>query len=193
MTSYDSNLRLSTISLLKELELKKKTGKFWNISWKLGVFLSGIVAKEKPRNVLEIGTSNGFSTLWIIKGLKKNSKITTIEVNEERFLLAKENFKKINCHVEINQILGEFFEVIEDFDFKDKFDFIFLDAAHKKYRQVIEILEKKDLLDLKCTIVCDNVISHVYMGEFIEFMGKKYHIKIHKEGTGFLIASPYAI
>ena len=65
----------------------------WNITWEQGVFISNLIKIKQPKNILEIGTSNGYSTLWIAKELNTESKITTIEINQKRADEAKINFK----------------------------------------------------------------------------------------------------
>ena len=80
-------------SILKQLQSNNKR-EFWNISWSLCNFLSNIIKIKQPQNILEIGTSNGFSTICIAKGANKNSSITTIEINKERSQIAKKKFSK---------------------------------------------------------------------------------------------------
>lgn len=163
----------------------------WNITWFLGNFLSEFVSISKPKSILEVGTSNGFSTLWIAKGAS-DAKIYTIEVNEDRFNEAKNNFEmcKLDNIIGLN---GDVFEILNDYDFGGlKFDFIFLDAAHQRYKDVILMLEEKDLLDLNVKFVCDNVLSHKYMNEFIDFMKNKFeNCELIEADSGLLVASTF--
>ncbi len=175
---------------LKNLHKIKDSNKYWNITYAQGEYLSNLILEIKPKLVLEIGTSNGFSTIWISKNLDENSKLYTIEVNDERFDEAKQNF--IDCEINnIIQIKGEIFEILNSDELENKsFDFIFIDAAHKFYIELIKkLLEKKNIIK-DTLIVADNVISHPYMGTYINFMKETFQEnELVDLGGGFLISS----
>lgn len=172
---------------LIDLQKNKNHSKYWNITWRLGVFLSELVNMNSPQNVLEIGTSNGFSTLFIAKSISIDSKIYTIEIDEGRFEEARKNFS--DCGIEnIISLNGNVFDILENYSFDEKIDFVFLDAAHKSYKQVINMLEDKNILSNNAIIVADNVISHSYMSEFIEYMKEKYLCQVVDMDSGFLVA-----
>ena len=173
---------------LDELELIKKNNKFWNISKEQGEILAKIILNKKPKNILEIGTSNGYSTLYLAKNLEKDSKITTIEVNDERYEIAKNNFS--DCNIKnIIQIKGEILEILNtDILKNEKFDFIFLDALQREYLNLIKIIEEQNLLTTNGIIIADNVLSHGNMAEFIKYMQEKYKTEIIEIDDGFLIA-----
>lgn len=173
-------------SILKQLQSNNKR-EFWNISWSLCNFLSNIIKIKQPQNILEIGTSNGFSTICIAKGANKNSSITTIEINKERSQIAKKNFQKANLK-NIKIINENIFKILEQNILKTKFDFIFLDAAQKDYKKIILKLENLKLINKNTIIICDNIKSHIYMIEFIEFMKLKYNVEELEINSGFLIA-----
>ena len=79
-------------------ELEKTQKEFWNIPRKTGVLINTFIKMMNVQNALEIGTSNGYSGLWISKALKETGgKLTTIEFYEKRQSVAIENF--IKCGV----------------------------------------------------------------------------------------------
>ena len=81
-----------TIEILDKLE--KTQDEFWNISHQTGNFINMLIKLMKAKNVLELGTSNGYSGLWIADALKTtNGKLTTIEFWEKRQCLAREYFE----------------------------------------------------------------------------------------------------
>lgn len=175
------------------LSLLKQTSphdKYWNISESLGKILSTYVYLRKPHSILEFGTSNGYSTLWMAAA-NVPCTIHTIEVDDKRFDEAQENFSKVDLSsVKIVQHKGEILELLGDNNFLKglSFDFVFLDAAHKKYREIVEILEQRQLLSDDFCLIADNVISHSYMQEFIDYMDSKYDVHVLKIDSGFLIA-----
>jgi len=185
--SNNSGVELITNKLI-ELENLKKSSKYWNISKEQGEILAKIVFEKKPQNILEIGTSNGYSTLYLAKNLDKDSKITTIEVNDQRYEIAKNNFSDCNLQ-NISQIKGEILEILNTNILKnEKYDFIFLDAMQREYLNLIKIIEKQNLLTKNGILIADNVLSHGNMTEFIKYMQEKYKTKIIELDDGFLIA-----
>lgn len=58
-------------------------------------YLRFLVSSYKIKNILEIGTAIGYSGILMAKEIKENNgKLYTIEIDEERYNLAQENFKK---------------------------------------------------------------------------------------------------
>ena len=53
------------------LELEKTQKQFWNISRVTGEFLNLLIRTAKSKNIIEVGTSNGYSGIWITKALKE--------------------------------------------------------------------------------------------------------------------------
>ena len=75
-------------------------------------------------DILEIGTAIGYSTINFASH-KEVVKITSIERNEKRYLLAKSNVDSINYNDKINLIFGDALEV----SLTNKYDLIIIDAA----------------------------------------------------------------
>ncbi len=174
-------------SKLKFLDASKSKRSNWNISWVLCSFISNFVRIIKPKSILEIGTSNGFSTLCIVRFLERGTyKLKTLEINIERAEEAKKNFKSLN----LNDI-----EIINEdvFNFLSRksntfFDFIFIDAVQNSYIDLIKLLIKNKYLDNKSIIICDNLNSHNNMEEFKKYMFDNFDCSILNIDTGFLIA-----
>ena len=90
----------TTQNILKDLE--KTQHDFWNISRTTALFLYNLIVDGGIKSVIEIGTSNGYSGIWLGKALKKTGgKLITVEFYESRIELARENFKK--CGVDPHQ------------------------------------------------------------------------------------------
>ncbi|HPT40789.1 MAG TPA: hypothetical protein PLG15_00210, partial [Candidatus Gastranaerophilaceae bacterium] len=70
-------------------ELEKTSKDFWNISRQTANFLNMLIKISGTKNVLEVGTSNGYSGIWLASALKKTGgRLTTIEFYEKRIELA---------------------------------------------------------------------------------------------------------
>ena len=140
-------------------ELEKTQKEFWNIPRKTGVLINMFIKMMNIQSVLEIGTSNGYSGIWIGKALKETGgKLTTIEFYEKRQSVAIENFKKCGINDIIRPIQGSACDVIESFPSEEKFDFVFIDANKREYVKYFELI--KPHLAQKALIIADNITSH---------------------------------
>lgn len=82
-----------TSSLL--LKLEETIQDFWNVDRPSANFLNLLIQMKNVQSALEIGTSNGYSSIWLAKALKKTGgKLTTLEYWQKRMDLALLNFKK---------------------------------------------------------------------------------------------------
>ena len=147
----------TTANIMTELEKTQK--EFWNIPRKTGVLINTFIKMMNAKNALEIGTSNGYSGLWISKALKETGgHLTTIEFYEKRQSIAIENFKTCGVFDIITPIQGSACEIIRNFSNDIKFDFVFIDANKKEYVEYFNLI--KPHLTQKCLIIADNIISH---------------------------------
>ncbi len=169
-----------------ELEESKFDSKYWDITREQGEFLSNLVSFKKPENILEIGTSNGYSTLFLAREFHKG-KIFTIEIDDFRFNEAKKNFSLCELDEKISCLKGDVFCVLNNYKFDCVFDLVFVDAAQKQYREIVEMFEGKNLLSESFVMVFDNISSHSYMGKFVEFMKSKYLCERIELGSGMLV------
>ncbi len=146
-----------TTNILTELEKTQK--EFWNIPRKTAVLINTFIKMMNVQNALEIGTSNGYSGIWIAKALKQTGgKLTTIEFYEKRQSVAIENFKKCSVDSIIRPLQGSACDIIETFSSEEKFDFVFIDANKREYVKYFELI--KPHLTEKALIVADNITSH---------------------------------
>ena len=140
-------------------ELEKTQKEFWNIPRKTGVLINMFIKMMNIKSALEIGTSNGYSGIWIGKALKETGgKLTTIEYYDKRQSIAIENFKKCGINDIIKPIQGSACDVIETFTSDEKFDFVFIDANKREYVKYFELI--KPHLTSKALIIADNITSH---------------------------------
>ena len=145
------------------LAITQDTGEFFNI------ILKAINAK----NILEVGMSTGYSTLWFSDAVKNNSgHITTIEKNLNKVLRAKKNFQgaKVENLVDIKH--GIALEVLKEISLgNQKFDFVFLDADKENTMQYFEMVLK--MTRIGGIIAIDNMIyPEKYRSEMSEISQK---------------------
>ena len=141
------------------LELEKTQKQFWNISRVTGEFLNLLIRTAKATNVLEVGTSNGYSGIWIAKALKETGgKLTTIEFYEKRIKPARENFEKCGVLDIITTLEGSAIKILEYMPEDEKFDFVFIDANKSETLKYFELIHPH--LVRGGFLAVDNVLSH---------------------------------
>ncbi len=97
----------------------------------------------RPRRILEIGTAVGLSAAAMLYACP-DATVTTMELDEERYMEAKQNFKKLGVESRVTSYLGDAFEILTMMN--GEFDFVFLDgpkAQYEKYLYDIKRLLKK--------------------------------------------------
>ena len=116
-------------------------------------FLLKYIKENNIKNILEIGTAIGYSSIRMAL-LDENIYVTTIERDEDRYNEAKNNINSFNLQNRIKLIYKDALEV----ELNDQFDLIFIDAAKA---QNIKFFEKyKRNLKNNGTIITDNMYFH---------------------------------
>ncbi|MBO5480928.1 MAG: O-methyltransferase [Clostridia bacterium] len=107
-------------------------------------YLLVTLALCKPKKILEIGTAVGLSGVAMLQACP-TARLTTIELEEDRYVQAKENFAYFGVEHRVNAHLGDAGEILAMMD--GEFDFVFLDgpkAQYEKYLFDLKRLMKKD-------------------------------------------------
>jgi predicted O-methyltransferase YrrM len=154
-------------NLLAELEhfgnandsaTNERSRKMLNITRDTGEFLAVLIRATGARRILEIGTSNGYSTLWLANAAQAiGSSVTTVEFSDYKIALAKKNFARSGLASFITLIHDNAGRVLER-SVDSSFDFIFLDSERPEYPgwwpDLRRVLRPGGLL------VVDNATSH---------------------------------
>ena len=126
----------------------------------------------RPKHILELGTAYGYSSLFFTK-LLPGAHVTTVERNPFMIEKANEVFAKHSesCRIDLRE--GDALETLLDLRNelpanKDKFDFVFIDAAKSHYRDFLDIIE--DITTEDAYIVCDNILLK---GWLVDRQGKE--------------------
>lgn len=171
-------------------QLEETQHEFWNISHQTAEFISMLIKISCVKNVLEIGTSNGYSTLWIADALKDSGlggHLTTIEFYEKRQCIACENIERCGLSDYVTFKQGRALEILSELDFVP--DMVFIDANKSEYIQYFDML--KDKLPKGAIILADNVTSHaVKVADFLEKIknDKRYQSQVLDLPAGLLMA-----
>ena len=116
--------------------------------------LKVLLKSNKPKNILEIGTAIGYSALVMAESTESNTRITTIERNEDMISLAKENISNSPYREKIKILQGDAEEILPHLS--ETYDFIFLDAAKGQYLDFFNYCSS--YLEPGGMIVSDNVL-----------------------------------
>ena len=116
-------------------------------------FLTTFIIKYQIKNILEVGTAIGYSAIMMTL-CGPNIKVTTIERDEQRYLEAIKNIKKIGLEDRITLIFNDALKTRID----DKYDLIFIDAAKAQNIKFFELFERN--LKDGGFIITDNMYFH---------------------------------
>jgi predicted O-methyltransferase YrrM len=146
-----------------------------------GKILVDEVRKAKPKNVLEVGTFIGYSTIMIGRELEKTAKFVTVEEHLDEAEVAKDNIRQSELPIEVQVIAGDAVEVIPTL--ACCFDFVFLDAAKDEYFQYLKLVEDK--LWKGAVIVADNAGKFAAeMKEYLDYVRKSGKFSSRYVGVG---------
>lgn len=183
-----------TEGVLSDLEKTQK--EFWNLDRECALFLNSLIKIRNAKNVLEIGTSNGYSGIWILKALEyTKGKFTTIEFWEKRQSIARKNFNLCVPNLDFDAKIGSAVVVLEDIldeiktNKREKFDFVFIDANKKEYVKYFELID--NMVEKNGVILADNILSHYEKTkDYIEGLFKNpcYQSQILEIGAGMMLS-----
>lgn len=165
---------MSIEELLNELEAFGKANdatttdrarRMLNITRDTGEFLELMIKATRARRILEIGTSNGYSTIWLAKAARgTGGRITTLEVAAHKVAMATENFHRAGVMDLIDLRHGDAGIFLRNE--RQPFDLIFLDSERHEYVAWWERLAA--LIVPGGLLVADNATSHAT--EMADFM-----------------------
>ena len=178
----------TTEVVLKRLEETQHD--FWNISRQTANFLNMLIKMVNAKNVVEVGTSNGYSGIWLAKALKETGgHLTTIEYYEKRIVLAQANFKSCGVADVIDIKQGSAIEILEQIPEDEVIDFAFIDANKAQYIDYFHIIDKH--MKSGAIITADNITSHAEkVKTFVDAIqaNQNYQVEILDLPAGLLVA-----
>ncbi len=123
----------------------------------VGRFLHTLVLATRPRSIVEIGTSGGYSTIWLGTAARAvASTLTTLELDPVKIQLARRNLREAGLEGAVTIVEGDAFAYLRHR--QEPVDFVFLDAEKEDYLAFLELIVP--LLPVGGLLVADNLISH---------------------------------
>ena len=133
--------------------------------------LLSVARMLKAERILEIGTAEGLTSIALLLECPK-AEVTTIELEEERYILAKKNFALFGVEDRTNLILGDAGEVL--LSLQKQYDLIFLDGPKAQYLQYFPQLKR--LLRTGGALFADDVLLYGWVSGKVETPVKRRSI-----------------
>ncbi len=154
-----------------------------------GELLNMILRLKNAKNMLEVGMSTGYSTIWCAEAISEQSgKIITIEKNQSKIKRAKENFQKAGVMDIITIKNGLAIQILTEMNLQQKysdfFDFVLIDADKENVIEYFDLIFP--MVSVGGVIVTDNML---YPKKFRKDM-KKFSDYLKKNQKLRTITSP---
>ncbi len=122
-----------------------------------GRFLFSLVAPQADCEVLEIGGSRGYSSIWLGSGVRHlGGRVLSLEHDPAKVEAWRRNVADAGLDEWVDLVEGDAFESLDRID--DVFDLVFLDAEKDDYEALFALARRK--VERGALIVADNVLSH---------------------------------
>ena len=116
-----------------------------------------LARSSKATRVLEIGTSNAYSTIWLAAAVvPAGGHVTSIDRNPDKHTLARENLARAGLLSHVDLLAGDATEIVARL--QGPFDLVFFDADRKSAPEQLRLLVPK--LSPDALLLADNVLSH---------------------------------
>jgi caffeoyl-CoA O-methyltransferase len=131
-----------------------------------GQFLFGIVAPQWDCEVLEVGGSRGYSSVWLAAGVRYlGGHLTSLESDPAKVAAWRANISEAGLEEWADLIEGDAAETIPGIN--DVFDIVFLDAEKDDYERLFQAAREK--LEPGALVIADNVLSHAEtLGAYVQ-------------------------
>jgi predicted O-methyltransferase YrrM len=122
-----------------------------------GRFLFALAAPQTDCEVLEIGGSRGYSTIWLAAGARiLGGQVLSLESDPAKCEAWRRNIAEAGLEDWADLVEGDAHETLPAID--DVFDLVFLDAEKEDYELFFQLARTR--LEAGALVVADNVLSH---------------------------------
>ena len=150
----------STLEKLRQVDVAPED-RMLAITKETGELLNMILRLKKAKNMLEVGTSSGYSTIWCAEAIcEQSGKIITIEQNPNKIKRARENFQKAGIADAIIVREGLAMQILRELnlqkEYKDFFDFVLIDADKENIIEYFDLI--LPMVSAGGVIITDNML-----------------------------------
>ncbi len=145
----------------------------WCVPRETGRFLHVIALGLKAKAILEVGTSIGYSTLWLAQAAARNGgRVDTLEYFEARQQQAIANVKDAGLENTVHFHTGQAIDLLTRMQTQGRsFDLAFIDAAKQEYIDYAQLLQA--MMPAGSCLIADNTRSH--RKEMLDFLNYMEH------------------
>lgn len=134
-----------------------RSNKMLNLEQETAQLISILIRTSGSKHLLEIGTSNGYSTIWLAWAARQTGgRIISIDRSAEKHRLAEANLRRAGLATQVDLMNGDATTIVTDLP--GPFDVVFFDADRLSAPTQLEILRSK--LTPNALVLADNVLSH---------------------------------
>lgn len=148
-----------------------------------------LIRVQRSERVLEIGTSNGYSALWLADALRDTGgRLTTVETDAERVAAARRNLARAGLTDHVDVVHGDGAEVLAKAP-DASFDVVVLDAERPAYVEYWPHLRR--VLTARGLVAVDNAVSHREQLTAFDGLVRRdgaFAVELHEVGDGLLTA-----
>jgi len=131
--------------------------KMLNLEPDTAQLLSILIRSGHRMRLLEVGTSNGYSTLWLAEAAQATGgHVTSVDRSAEKQAMAEANLTRAGLRETVTLLLGDALGVAASLE--ETYDFVFLDADRRQYPALLPLLLPRLLPG--ALVLADNVHSH---------------------------------
>ncbi len=180
------------LDVLEKIEELDKTNHFAQLPRPTAQMLHALALSSQSKSILELGTSAGYSTIWLASAAIKNQGIVyTIDNDQKKVALARKHFEESRLG-NIELIEGDFIVVLKKWD--KEVDFLFIDGEKSKYLDYLKLVEP--FLQKGAIIVADNIVSigkgtinvEKKTASYRKYVEEKYKSILIEIGDGMMIS-----
>ena len=122
-----------------------------------GRFLYSLVAPQADCEVLELGGSRGYSSIWLAAGVRRfGGRVLSLEHDPAKAEAWRANVEEAGLSESAELVEGDAFALLPQIE--DVFDVVFLDAEKDDYERLFELARER--VEPGALVVADNVLSH---------------------------------
>ena len=148
---------LENLGKSKDASVRDRRKKMLNLEPETAHLLSMIVRGSRRKRILEIGTSNGYSTIWLAWSVQAvGGHVTSIDREADKHALADANLRRAGLRDTVDLIGGDATEIVASLS--GPFDSVFFDADRYSAPAQLALLLPKLTADV--FLFADNVLSH---------------------------------
>ena len=168
------------LNVLDDMEKNQSRG-MMNVPIEDGRLLRLLTEAVGAKHVVEIGTSNGYSGIWLCLALQNTGgKLSTYEIDAQRAALARENFKRASVDKIVTLIKGDAHKEVTKL--KEPIDVLFIDADKEGYidyfKKLLPLVRPGGL------ILAHNINMRGQMQDFIEAVTTDPNVETVFQGLG---------